>query len=288
MRQRGLLFILIASSMFGLGTVLAKLLGEAFNPFVVSWFSLFSGSICVCAVQFARRKPLLPQLTRAGWIDLVLLAGIGTAMPLICVVEGLAQTSAITGNFLLQAQGPAAIILAMLFLGEKMTWRQVAGIALLIVGSLLVILRSLDGSMQIQGGQGDLLILLAAIGLGFSYIPGKRLSGQGDPVQIILLRLFVGSLWILPFLPLQTTILLVPLTVLLVCILALYIVTSFGLGYLFQQMGLGLLQAWESAALMQTLPLFGTVFALLILHEALTPLQLVGGCVILLGGLLVM
>jgi drug/metabolite transporter (DMT)-like permease len=273
--------------MFGLGTVLAKLLGESFNPFVVSWFSLFCGGLCISAAQLVRRKPLLPRLTRSGWIDLILLGGIGTAMPLLCVIVGLAQTSAITGNFLLQAQGPAAIFLAMLFLKEKMSWRQVAGIALLIVGSLLVIVRDVSGPIQIQGGQGDLLVLLAAFGLGFSYIPSKRLTDQGDPWQIILLRLFVGSVLILPFLPFQTTILLVPLTASLVVVLVIYIITSFGLGYLFQQVGLSLLQAWEAAALMQTLPLFGTAFALLILHESLTPLQMIGGAVILLGGFFV-
>lgn len=287
MRKRGFLYISIASCMFGLGTVLAKLLGEAFNPFVVSWFSLFCGGLCVSAIQLARRKPLLTRLTKSGWIDVVLLAGIGTAMPLLCVIEGLAQTTAITGNFLLQSQGPAAIFLAMLFLKEKMSWKQVAGIALLIVGSLLVIVRDLSGPIQIQGGQGDLLVLLAALGLGFSYIPSKRLADQGDPLQIIILRLFVGSVLILPFLPFQTSILLVPLTASLVIVLIIYILSSFGMGYLFQQLGLSLLQAWESAALMQTLPLFGTVFALLILHETLTPLQVIGGCVILLGGFLV-
>lgn len=287
MRGRGFLSIFIASAMFGLGTVLAKLLGEAFNPFVVSWFSLFCGGLCVSVAQFARRKPLLPRLTRTGWIDLILLGGIGTAMPLLCVIEGLAQTSAITGNFLLQAQGPAAIFLAMLFLKEKMSWKQVAGIALLLLGSLLVIVRDLSGPIQIQGGQGDLLVLLAALGLGFSYIPSKRLTSQGDALQIILLRLFVGSVLILPFLPFQKTMLLVPLTTSLVVVLAVYIVTNFGVAYLLQQVGVSLLQAWESAALMQTLPLFGTTFALLILHESLTPLQIVGGGIILLGGFLV-
>jgi drug/metabolite transporter (DMT)-like permease len=273
--------------MFGLGTVLAKLLGAAFNPFVVSWFSLLCGGLCVSAGQLARGKPQLPRLTRSAWIDVLLLAGIGTALPLVTIIEGLAQTSAITGNFLLQAQGPAAIVLAMLFLKEKMNWKQLGGIALLIVGSLLVVVRDFGGPIQIQGGQGDLLVLVAAVSLGFSYIPSKRLAKQGDAMQIILLRLFVGSCLLVPFLPFQTSILLVPFTVSLLGVLALYIITSFGLGYLFQQMGLELLQAWESAALMQTLPLFGTLCALLILHESLTPLQVVGGCIIMLGGFLV-
>ena len=287
MRQRGFILILITSSLFGLGSVLAKLLGEAFNPFFVSWLSLLGGGFIVAGSQLLRRKPLLPHLARVAWIDIVLLASIGTALPLVCIVEGMAQTSAITGSFLMQAQGPAAIVLAMVFLREKIVWKQVAGIALLLVGSVLVIVRDLHGPLHIQGGQGDLLVFLAALGLGFSYIPGKRLAKHGDAFQIILLRLFIGSCLLLPFLPFQRYILLVPLTVSLIGWLVLYIVTNFGVAYIFQQIGLGLLQAWESAALMQTLPLFGTFFALIMLHESLTPLQIIGGCVILLGGLLV-
>lgn len=286
-RQRGFVYILIASAMFGLGTVLAKLLGEVFNPFFVSWLSLLCGGLVVAVCQLVRGKPLLLRLPWTGWIDMVLLASIGTAMPLLCVVTGMTRTSAITGNFLLQSQGPAAIILAVLFLREKMGWKQVAGMALLVVGSLLVIVRDLRGPVQIQGGQGDLLVLLAALGLGFSYIPSKRLVKYGDALQIILLRLLIGSCLFIPFLPFQTTLLFVPLTVSLVAWLALYIVTSFGFGYIFQQLGLSLLQAWQSAALMQTLPLFGTCFALFLLHESLAPLQIIGGCIILLGGFLV-
>ena len=288
MRQRGFILILLTSCLFGLGVVLAKILGEAFNPIVVSWLSLFCGGIVVSLSQFLRRKPLLPRLDRTAWIDVVLLAGIGTALPLVCVVEGMAQTSAITGNFLLQAQGPAALILAVFLLKEKMLWRQIAGMFLLLIGSLLVIVRDLHGPLQIQGGQGDLLVLIAAVSLGFSYIPSKRLVKHGDALQIIILRLFIGSFVLLPFLPFQHYILLVPLTVALVGWLVLYIISNFGLAYIFQQMGLGYLQAWESAALMQTLPLFGTIFALLLLHESLTLLQVIGGCIILLGGFLVM
>ncbi len=286
MRCRGFLYISITAALFGLGSVLAKLLGEAFNPFFVSWLSLFCGGLCISACQLLRRKPLLPRLTRTAWIDLLLLGSIGTALPLVCVVEGMAQTSAITGRFLLQFQGPAAIILAMLFLREKMAWKQIGGIALLLVGSLLVILRDVHGPLQVQGGQGDLLVLIAAAGLGFSYIPGKRLVNVGDAWQIILLRLFIGSFFLLPFLAFQTDILQVHLTWPLIGILVLYIVSNFGLGYILQQMGLGLLQAWESAALMQTLPLFATFFAFLLLGESLTPLQIIGGCVILSGGFL--
>jgi drug/metabolite transporter (DMT)-like permease len=288
MRLRGTLLLLMAACMFGLGTVLASLLGGVFHPFFVSWLALLGGGICVSVCQLLRRKPLVPQMTRSSWGSMLLYASIGTALPLVCVVAGLARTSVITGSFLLQLQGPAAIFCALLFLRERIARRQIAGIVLLLAGSLLVILRDLRGPLQITDGSGDLLIIVAAVGIGFSYIPGKRLSEHGDVLQIILLRLFTGSLLIAPLLAVQTTVLLAPLSGSVLCVLVLYIVTNFGVGYLVQQAGLGLLKAWEAAALMQTLPLFSTISALLLLHEALTPLQVIGGGIILAGGLLIL
>src|SRR5205085_5938303 len=195
--------MLTTACMFGLGAVLAKPLGEAFTPFFVSWLALLGGGLCITACQVLRRKPLLPRLTRASWVDLLLFASIGTALPLVCVIVGLPQTSAITGSFLLQLQAPVALIFALFFLKEKIAWKQLAGIAFLLAGSLLVILRDLHGPLEIKGGQGDLFVLIAAVGIGFGYIPGKRLTEHGDAFQINLLRLFIGSLFLLPFLALQ-------------------------------------------------------------------------------------
>ena len=199
MRLRGFLYILTTACMFGLGAVLAKLLGEAFTPFFVSWLALLGGGLFISACQVLRRKPLLPRLKGASLVDMLLLASIGTALPLVCVIVGLPQTSAITGSFLLQLQAPAALLFAMFFLKEKMSWKQLAGTALLLVGSLLVILRDLHGPIVIEGGQGDIFVLIAAVGIGFAYIPGKRLTGHGDVFQINLLRLFVASCFLLPF-----------------------------------------------------------------------------------------
>jgi drug/metabolite transporter (DMT)-like permease len=102
-----LLATLMAACLFGLGAVLAKSLGESFDPFVVSWLALLGGGCCILAFQALRRKPLLAHLTRAGWVDLFLFASIGTALPQLCIIAGLPRTGAITGGFLLQLQAPA-------------------------------------------------------------------------------------------------------------------------------------------------------------------------------------
>lgn len=287
MRLRGFLLTLMTSCLFGLGAVLAKPIGEAFNPFFVSWLALFGGGLCISACQVLRRKALLPRLTRTGWSDMLLFASIGTALPLVCVIVGLPRTGAITGSFLLQLQAPAALLFALFFLKEKIAWKQLTGIVLLLVGSLLVILRDPHGPLQIRGDQGDLFVLIAALGIGFSYIPGKRLTEHGDALQINLLRLFVGSFLLLPFLAFQANALLAPFSWSLIGVVVIYILANFGIGYILLQAGLRILQAWEASAILQTMPLFSTVFALLLLHESLTLLQIIGGCIILAGGFLV-
>ena len=70
-------------------------------------------------------------------------------------------------------------------------------------------------------------------------------------------------------------------------VLVIYIVANFGIGYTLLQVGLSILQAWEASVITLTLPLFATLFAVLLLHESLTLLQIVGGCIILAGGFLV-
>jgi len=267
--------------------VLAKLLGTSFNPFFVAWLALAGGGLLNASYQLLRRIPLFPASIRPVWIDLFLFASVGTAMPLTLIVLGLTQTSAVTGTFLIQFQGPAAILFAMLFLKEKITWRQGIGMLVLLAGSLLVVLRSFDLATLSFGNPGELLIIAGAVGIGLGLVFGKRLSGHGDSLQISTLRLLIGAVLLLPFVLFQPQILLSPLSWELVGIFALYIVSNFCLAYLTQQEGLRWLPAWEAATIMQTVPLFATFFAIVLLHDSLTIVQVIGGVIALVGSLMV-
>jgi drug/metabolite transporter (DMT)-like permease len=70
-------------------------------------------------------------------------------------------------------------------------------------------------------------------------------------------------------------------------VLPLYIVGNFCLAYLIQQEGLRFIKAWEMSSITQTVPLFATIFALLILHDSMTAIQALGGLLAILGGVVV-
>jgi len=302
MHFRGIGYAFAASLMFGLGAVLAKLLGGEIDATVVAFVDLAVGGLLLAGIVLYTGKPLfnvLPTLTRGEWIDFVLLSLPGTALPLILIVAGFARTSALEGGFLLQLNGVAALIFAVLLLKERIRLKQSMGIVLLLLGSLLVVFKGGSGVASLSGGQimgtaglGDLMILAGAVGLGFGFIPAKRLAQRVDTLPLTALRLLLGAVILLPIVLLQLLVaghalLWQPSLITLSLVLPTYILTNFCLGYLSQQEGLRLLKAWEMAAITQTVPLFSTAFALLLLHDTMTLIQVCGGLLALLGGIVV-
>lgn len=295
MHLRGIAYAFAASLLFGLGAVLAQLLGKEIDATVVAILALgMGGLLLVLGLMFTRAPvfKVLQAFKRHNWIDLLLLSTLGTALPLILIVAGFARTSALEGGFLLQLNGVAALIFAVLLLRERIRLKQSAGIALLLLGGALVVLKGTQGIAWGRNGLGDALIVAGAIGIGFGFIPAKRLSQHIDALPLTATRLLLGACTLLPLLALQILIgghslQWQPSVTTLWVVLPIYIISNFCCAYLAQQAGFRLLKAWEMAAIMQTIPLFSTISALLLLHDSLTPIQAAGGVLAILGGIVV-
>jgi drug/metabolite transporter (DMT)-like permease len=293
LRLRGIGYASTASLMFGLGVVLAKLLSGEIDATVVAVLALSIGGLLLAICLLLTGIPFLRTLSSmkpAHWLHLFLLACPGTALPLLLIVAGFARTSALEGGLLLQLNGLAAMLFAMLLLRERINAKQGLGTLLLLLGGVMIVLGG-TSSGGASGWSGDLLILLGALGLGFGFVPAKRLADSIDPLTLSALRLFIGAVCVVPVLVVQLVIqkgaLLWQPSVTSLWALPLYIVTNFCLAYLIQQAGFGLLKAWEMAAILQSVPLFSTTIAVLLLGDTITFLQGIGGLLALLGGLAV-
>lgn len=294
MRIRGIGYAGTAAIMYGLGAVLAKLLGTEIDATVVVLLNLAGGGLLLTVWLAFRRIALLTPLfalKRGDWLNLFLLACLGTALPLLLIIAGFAQTSALEGGFILQLGGVTAVLLAVLLLGERIRLIQGSGLLLLLCGSALVVFKGPQAMAWGKGGVGDLFILLGAIGLGYGFIPAKRLVERIDTLPLTALRLLVGACCLLPVLVVQLIIgahgqLWHP-SFTFVAILLAYMLTNFCLAYLCQQEGLRFLHAWEMAAILQTVPLLTMLFAMLLLHDNMTLLQASGSLLAVLGGLIV-
>ena len=155
-----------------------------------------------------------------------------------------------------------------------------------MLGSIIVILGGNESISWQAGIWGNLLIVISALGFGYSFIPAKRLSQQIGPLQASSLRLLVGACFIIPciFIPLSS--IKMSFSWPIFWLLLLYSFTNFSLGYIALQEGLCRLPVWASAAILQTAPIFTTVFAMLLLHAALTLIQIIGGIIAIVGGII--
>lgn len=293
LRLRGIGYASAASLMFGLGVVLAKLLSGEIDATIVAMLALSAGGLLLVlcllftGIHFLR---ILSLLKPGDWLQLFLLACPGTALPLLLIVGGFARTSALEGGLLLQLNGLAAMLFAVLLLRERINPKQGLGVLFLLLGGVLIVVGG-TSSGGASGWLGDLLILMGALGLGFGFVPAKRLADQIDPLTLSALRLLIGAVCIVPILATQFFIqqgaLLWRPSLTSLWALPLYIVSNFCLAYLLQQAGFRLIKAWEMAAIMQSVPLFSTTIAVLLLHDTITLVQAIGGLLAILGGLVV-
>ncbi|HEY7358213.1 MAG TPA: DMT family transporter, partial [Ktedonobacterales bacterium] len=258
---RGVVYAFVASLMFGLGAILAKLLSGAFDSSVIATLTLALSGLLLAALLAFSRMPLLPALrafTRRDWLDVLLLACPGTALPLLVIVAGFARTSALDGGLLQQLNGVAALFFAVLLLGERIHLKQGLGVALLLIGGALIVITGASGA---SGGDvlGNLLILVGTVGIGFAYIPAKRLAERIHPLPLTAIRLLLGAATIAPVAIVQVfaqgQALLWQPTLANLGLVVIYAITNFCLAFLAQQAGLRLLKAWQMAAIGQTVPL---------------------------------
>jgi drug/metabolite transporter (DMT)-like permease len=295
MRLRGIGYSLAGSLMFGLGVVLGQTVGREIDVTIIAFAAFFLGGLLLAFGLSLTGTSLfrLPAITRSDWVQLVLLSGPGTTLPLLLIVSGLSRTGALQGGFIIQLNGVAALVFAFIFLGERIRWRQGIGIILLLVGSALVVWSGTPAGAEGNSLIGDALIFAGALGIGFGYIPAKRLSSRFASLPLTALRLLIGAVLVLPILAAELLLgpshrfFWNPSPAILWIVLPIYILTNFCLAYLMQQEGLRLLMAWEVAAIMQTTPLFSAILAVLLLHDTMTAVQALGGLVAVAGGLIV-
>ncbi|WP_149402856.1 DMT family transporter [Dictyobacter arantiisoli] len=287
MKTRGIALTLATACMFGLGTVLGKLATASLHPLLVTFLNFLLGGILLLLFLSMRRISLRTNLKRDDWMNVLLVSVLGTALPACCVIIGLGLTSAIKAGFLLQFQGISSILFAVIFLHEKLNRKQIAGILLLLLGSALVVIKNMQTSVWGSLNIGDGLVLLGALGFGYAILPSKQLAPKIDSLPLIVWKLLISALVVLPILATRQAVIPPHISSALYWIMPIYIISNFCIAYVTQQESLKYLQGWEAATVMQSMPIFSTIFAILLLGDSLSLLQISGGMIALAGGCVV-
>ncbi|NEP56713.1 MAG: DMT family transporter [Symploca sp. SIO2G7] len=298
----GRLYLMIAILIFGAANAVTRKLTElgaenlidGRNP--ISFCNiLFVGNLCALVIlviiyQSQWRLPALKQINRKQWLALTVVAILSAAVVPTLIFTALSLTTVNNVVLIGQIDTPLVLALSVLLLGDKINTWVVGGAVLSFIGVALTVLLQPAGDNMVSGmgieiGLGELLTLLAAVFKAVSNLLSK-VSLKQIPLGIFnIFRMLVGTI------------------VFFVTTLILFKPSHFmdvGSPFLWQWMLLysavivvGGQLAWFSGLKRSTAsevslatafnPLAGILTAYLILAEAPTLAQYIGGAVILCG-----
>jgi len=277
--NRGYVYAFLAAICGGSIPTLTKILLQATMPIALSGLVFFLSGLAMIPY----RPKSLPTKKSAPWVVAVGLIGAATA-PFVYMV-GLTMTSAVNVSLLSNGEVFFTVIIAFLVFGERLTRNQLWEGLLIVAGIVIVTTNlSLGGVQLVQNLAGNLLVLFATFCWSVENNVIKTAAKRFGALFVTKYRNIIGGgITLLLALGLGIP-LLVPAGYLLP--LALLVFALGATSYL-AIAALGMLGAIRTILVFSTTSIFGAAFALAVLGEQITVVQVVGGAFLLLGVYLV-
>ncbi|SDI83372.1 O-acetylserine/cysteine efflux transporter [Frankineae bacterium MT45] len=281
-----ILALVLAASTWGAATTATKYALGGLAPVTLLAIELLAANVLLWILVVGRgyRRP-------RSWPRVALLGLLEPALAYLSETAGLARTTASNGALLLGLESAAVVILAALLLREPMTRSVTAAVALAAAG-----LAVLEGSDAFSGpGLGDLLVVGGVVCAALFTIVARGGATESSPADTLTLtahQFAVASLVITPAALLQWRrgAEPVPLHVPLGFWLAALGVGTIGYAFSFilYNWAIVSVEAGPSAIILNLIPAFGLLTAVLFLGEAMTVQRAVGaglvaGSVLLFG-----
>ncbi len=201
-------FLASGMSLVGAYVGLSKVLVAVFPVFLLAWLRFLIAAIAMA--HWVRRVPGEAALTGHDKRLLFWESFLGNFGFSICMLYGVALTSAVAASVVMAAIPAAVAMLSRLFLGERITPRVAMGIACAVAGIMLLALAkapeppTAPGALASGGNESSLwlgyLLLVGAVFCEASYVViGKRLTASLSPRRISALINLWGLALVTPF-----------------------------------------------------------------------------------------
>jgi drug/metabolite transporter (DMT)-like permease len=190
----------LAASMALVGSYvgLSKSLVAAFPVFLLAWLRF--GIAAAAMVGWVRRRAAEPPLSPHDRVLLFWESFLGNFLFSICMLFGVAATSAVAAGVTMAAIPAAVALLSWALLGERIGRRVAGGIVCAVAGiAWLAMARSGGGAQADEPLWGYALLLVAVFCEAAYVVIGKRLTAQVSPRRISALINLWGLALVTPF-----------------------------------------------------------------------------------------
>jgi drug/metabolite transporter (DMT)-like permease len=221
---------------------------------------------------------------RAHLALMVVLSATGFALNNALSYWGLQHTQALNA-LLIQSSGPLFVALwSLLLFGLRLTWAQIAGIAISLAGVLTIVLRGDFAALaSIQFNKGDVTFAAALLVFGlYSALMLRR--PKMHQLSLISFTTGCGALLLLPFSIWEFSAgFTLKFDALTTATLIYVVIFPSTLAYLFFNRGIALIGPNRAAPFFHLVPVFGSAMAILLLGEQPRLFHLIGYLLVLAG-----
>jgi drug/metabolite transporter (DMT)-like permease len=229
-------------------------------------------------------QPLKIKIEKPDRMRLFLCAVAGIAVNQLFFIKGLSLTYPIHASLLLLTTPILIVFIAAWILKERLGLLKIVGLALGIVGALILILAKENAGIGDNVLLGDLFIITNAIFYTIYFIIVKPLMLKYNPVVILTWLFTIAFFLVLPFG--FTEFMQIPWVqydVVDLTSMALIVITGTFLAYLFNLYGIKILGASVAGFYIYTQPVFAALIAMLFLHEHLALYKIIAAVLIFSG-----
>ena len=285
LNQRPYVLVLLTYFMWALNVIAGRLAAGHVPPLSLTMGRWVLAVLVLLPFAWPHLKRDWPAI-RAHLPILFVLGFTGTTGYAFAAYWGLQYTEAING-LLIQCTMPLMIgIMAFLLVGERLTWRQLIGIVVSLIGVMVILMKGdLHALLSITFNAGDLWFLVAIVIFSF-YAPLMRKSPKIHPLSLLTTLGVTGILVVIPLFVWELAARPLPIIDLKTILICLYLaIFPSVLAYICYNRGIQMLGPNRVAALYPTIIVFGSALAILFLGERPQWFHLIG-TVLIVGGVL--
>jgi drug/metabolite transporter (DMT)-like permease len=165
----------------------------AFTPGEVAFARLLIGSLCFAVLLLVKRVPLP---ARRDWPLLALLGVLGLTVYHLCLNYAETRIASGTASILISLVPAATAAVSAWWIGERLALRTWIGLAVALVGTVLVVLAS---GQRVEVDPKALLVLVCVAVSAVFFVGQKALFARSSMVGVTAFTFFAGTLGALPF-----------------------------------------------------------------------------------------
>ena len=165
----------------------------AFTPGEVAFARLLIGSLCFAALLRVKHVPLP---TRRDWPQLTLLGVLGLTVYHLCLNYAETRIASGTAAILISLVPAATAVVSACWIGERLTLRTWLGLAVALLGTVLVVLAS---GQRVEFDPLALLVLVCVLVSAVYFVGQKAMFARSSMLGVTAFTFYAGTLAAVPF-----------------------------------------------------------------------------------------